>query len=406
MSGSRYRENGRSYNATGARRHRKQLMIDREKEKRESEMKLLQYQQFQDQQFRVMMRWRLLEEQKRLIQQQQEHLMALRREIRFQATAAEQESRREAAESTTFSGNSSVVRTNIDRLVETVTPCVPARKLLEPKRKGQEVHEADLIQFYNLDDLWESYKEWSVYGAEVDLTLNGNENVTQYYVPSLSVIQLYVDPARARKPGIDTISQTMSQMSMPPHSSSTGDGSQSDGKLIFEYHERELPHQRKPLFDKISSLAAGHADLKKYRSCDLLPSSWISVAWYPIYRIPTGPSLKNLEASFLTFHHLSTPPTSSNSLFIFHIIQTHFSFSNSLVIFIGGRSVVSKMILPVFGLASYKLTSPILPLLDSEQRLSDSLFKSAQNWIESLHVSHPDYNFFLKNGKSSETNPN
>ncbi|XP_038681186.1 uncharacterized protein LOC119982075 isoform X4 [Tripterygium wilfordii] len=58
--------------------------------------------------------------------------------------------------------------------------------------------EADLQPFFCLGDLWESFKEWSVYGVGVPLLLNGSESVIQYYVPSLSGIQLYVDSQRLR----------------------------------------------------------------------------------------------------------------------------------------------------------------------------------------------------------------
>ena len=47
-----------------------------------------------------------------------------------------------------------------------------------------------------LGDLWESFKEWSAYGAGVPLLLNGNDFVIQYYVPYVSAIQLYVDPSK------------------------------------------------------------------------------------------------------------------------------------------------------------------------------------------------------------------
>jgi len=47
-----------------------------------------------------------------------------------------------------------------------------------------------------LGDLWESFKEWSAYGAGVPLLLNGSETVVQYYVPYLSGIQLYLDPSQ------------------------------------------------------------------------------------------------------------------------------------------------------------------------------------------------------------------
>ncbi|KAF3773379.1 hypothetical protein EJ110_NYTH55433 [Nymphaea thermarum] len=47
--------------------------------------------------------------------------------------------------------------------------------------------------FLMLGDLWESFKEWSAYGAGVPLVLNGSDSVVQYYVPYLSAIQLYAD---------------------------------------------------------------------------------------------------------------------------------------------------------------------------------------------------------------------
>lgn len=56
--------------------------------------------------------------------------------------------------------------------------------------------EAELHPYFVLGDLWESFKEWSAYGAGVPLVLNGSDSVTQYYNVSLSAIQLYIDPLR------------------------------------------------------------------------------------------------------------------------------------------------------------------------------------------------------------------
>lgn len=53
--------------------------------------------------------------------------------------------------------------------------------------------------YFCLGDLWESFKEWSAYGAGVPLVLNGNDSVVQYYVPYLSAIQLYADTSRPSK---------------------------------------------------------------------------------------------------------------------------------------------------------------------------------------------------------------
>lgn len=62
--------------------------------------------------------------------------------------------------------------------------------------RGWRSREAGLRPFYNLGDLWESLKEWSVYGAGVPLIIKETDSVVQYYVPYLSGLQLYVDPSK------------------------------------------------------------------------------------------------------------------------------------------------------------------------------------------------------------------
>ena len=55
----------------------------------------------------------------------------------------------------------------------------------------------EVTPYFNLGDLWDSFDEWSAYGAGVHLDLNdGNESVVQYYVPYLSAIQLYTVSSR------------------------------------------------------------------------------------------------------------------------------------------------------------------------------------------------------------------
>lgn len=54
----------------------------------------------------------------------------------------------------------------------------------------------EVTPFFNLADLWDSFDEWSAYGAGVPLVLNGEESVVQYYVPYLSALQLYTLPSR------------------------------------------------------------------------------------------------------------------------------------------------------------------------------------------------------------------
>ncbi|PKI40166.1 hypothetical protein CRG98_039418 [Punica granatum] len=320
--------------------------------------------------------------------------------------------------------------THLDRLIESVTPSVRAHHLPEVRTRRGRARESDFRQYFSLCDLWEAFREWSVYGVGVPLVLNGSEPVKQYYVPSLSGIQLYVDTLRMRKPGEDSDaessretsscgssdceaerkgkgnidgmcsqqnfmnfnSQKMNRLALrdnKPPTSSSGDEAEvgnSPGKLVFEYLEQEQPHHRKPLYDKVLNLATQFPDLKRYRSCDLLPASWISVAWYPIYRIPVGPTLQNLDASFLTFHRLSTHSRSKIEP------QLHVP---------GGRKVYgldpsTRFSLPVFGIASYKLRGSILtPNSAHEWQQANSLLQAADDWLRRLQVNLPDYQFFI-----------
>lgn len=325
--------------------------------------------------------------------------------------------------------------TNLDRLVESVTPFVPAQCFPEANVGRRRSKEPGLQPFFSLSDLWESYREWSVYGVGVPMLLNGSDTVIQYYVPSLSGIQLYIDPAkpssRVRRPcensdaessremsssgstDCDSERQTKSSGDRPnliganslriggpslrdvPPLSLSGDESEvsnSTELLIFEYLEQEQPRHRQPLTDKVSVLASQFPALSMYSSYDLLPSSWISVAWYPIYRIPMGQTLRDLDASFLTFHSLSTltqscdPPQFHGS----SDREFHRSADGSL-----------KMSLPVFGLASYKFKGPILnPSGHSESQQANTLLQSAKSWLSHLQVDLPDYRFFVSHSNS------
>ncbi|GFZ13761.1 hypothetical protein Acr_23g0021460 [Actinidia rufa] len=87
--------------------------------------------------------------------------------------------------------------TNFDRLVESFTPYVNAKFLSEVNSKGRKNWESDTHLYYCLGDLWESLAEWSAYGVGVPLVLNGKDPITQYYVPSLSGIQLHGDQVKS-----------------------------------------------------------------------------------------------------------------------------------------------------------------------------------------------------------------
>ncbi|XP_057420325.1 uncharacterized protein LOC130714445 [Lotus japonicus] len=317
---------------------------------------------------------------------------------------------------------------NLDRFLEYITPHVPAQYPAKTSSRRWKTKEAELQPYFVLGDLWESFKEWSAYGAGVPLVLNGSESVTQYYNVSLSAIQLYIDPSkpssRLRKPSQESDSESARETSSDSSSGychergaksvhgsrnhhnileannhalervSLGKplmGSANDeteisdppGQLIFEYFEHESPYAREPLADKISELARQFPELKTYWSCDLSPASWISLAWYPIYRIPTGPTLQSLNACFLTFHSLSTALQSSNT----DGLHIHYS---------RGRERSSKISLPIFGLAHNKFKISVWdPEGVPECQKANSLSRAAENWLRLLRVNHPDYNFFM-----------
>ncbi|XP_059294583.1 uncharacterized protein LOC132047569 [Lycium ferocissimum] len=325
--------------------------------------------------------------------------------------------------------------TNLDRLMESVTPFVPAQHFSEVNVRGRRTREAESTMYYCLGDLWESFSEWSVYGVGVPVLLNGKDSIIQYYVPFLSGIQLYVDPSkpssRLRRPGEEgdadssreTSSGGSSDCEVDRRSKSSSDGlwnqhslvnqnaqrlnrlslrdkavtgsssdeaeiSNSLGQLMFEYLEHEQPHHRRPLADKIAALASQFPELKKCRSCDLLPSSWISVAWYPIYRIPVGPTLRDLDASFLTFHSLSTQSRALNA------VQPRYHGATGRKV-LGNVNACSRISLPVFGLATYKLKGSILsPCGPHESEQENCLLQAADSWLRLLQVILPDYQFF------------
>ncbi|PHU01980.1 hypothetical protein BC332_27231 [Capsicum chinense] len=319
---------------------------------------------------------------------------------------------------------------NLQRFLRAVTPSVPAQYLSKTTMRGWRTCNVEFQPYYVLGDLWESFKEWSAYGAGVPLVLHEGDSAVQYYVPYLSGIQLYGDSTNAsvktsRLPGEESDSDyfrdsssdgssdseherrflnytreqrmyhsqtsesslSIDGLSLRDRNATFQEGFSSDesesgssqGALLFEYLARDQPYGREPLADKISDLAKHFPELKTMRSCDLLPSSWISVAWYPIYRIPTGPTLKALDACFLTFHSLHTPMTAA------------------VVTCPTDTDVAPKIPLPAFGLASYKFKPSLwTPNGGPGRQLMSSLLQAADNWLKLLQVNHPDFSFFCQ----------
>ncbi|XP_078159171.1 uncharacterized protein LOC144554722 isoform X1 [Carex rostrata] len=303
-------------------------------------------------------------------------------------------------------------KSNLESFVASTSLIVPA--LFFPRRsmmgrRNCEMENTASQPYYNLSDLWESFKEWSAYGAGVPLVLNGTNSVVQYYVPFLSAIQLFVEKPDLRSQDREesdgdscqeeTSSESESEGVVPGcqrredlpsctdrepeadtgFSSDDSDGNSNRHQLpVFQFFEHEPPYARQPLADKILTLATKFPELKTYRSCDLLPSSWISVAWYPIYRIPMGTTLQDLDACFLTFHSLST------------VLQSDKNMHQEINI------PSDKLSLPLLGLASYKFKESLWTSNGPHDReLATNLMQSADEWLCNRQVDHPDYRFFI-----------
>ncbi|XWS14146.1 hypothetical protein CRYUN_Cryun36dG0098500 [Craigia yunnanensis] len=379
-------------------------------------------------------------------EQQQQMMMMQRREQRPLISKSLTEKRMDHDECATSSPSSSSLNnsndnkinddnsTNLDRFLEFTTPVVPAQYLPKTRVRGWRGPERGMESppYFVLEDLWESFKEWSAYGAGVPLLLNGSDSVMQYYVPYLSGIQLYIDSSRPsprqRRSGEESDAESSKETSSDGSNSDCGIGrratnvvqgawsqleiadaniqrltrlslrnrpfgaSSSDesdscnppGQLIFEYLEHDQPFSREPLADKISVLASRFPALRTYRSCDLSPSSWISVAWYPIYRIPMGPTLQNLDACFLTYHSLSTLSPGTGMDGLPNVREFH------------GADTSLKLPLPTFGLAFYKFKFSVWnPDEVNESQKANSLLRAADNWLRLLQVNHPDFRFFV-----------
>ncbi|GAU51628.1 hypothetical protein TSUD_140390 [Trifolium subterraneum] len=293
--------------------------------------------------------------------------------------------------------------------------------------RGWKTCDVEYQSYFALNDLWESFKEWSAYGAGVPLLLDQRESVVQYYVPYLSAIQLYGQSAKksiakqryigedsdvdyyrdsssdgssdsefGKRTGhsqrnnqyrTDDASLQMNRLSVQEGFSSDESETGNAQDLLFEYFDQDPPYSREPLADKILDLARHYPSLKSLRSCDLLPASWLSVAWYPIYRIPTGQTLKDLDACFLTYHTLHTPLTGNGGT------------QAPTMLYPNDMDAVPKMSLPTFAMASYKIKGSIwMKNGVSDNQLANSLLQAADNWLRLVQVNHPDYQFFVSHG--------
>ncbi|CAL9130457.1 uncharacterized protein LOC135627436 [Musa acuminata AAA Group] len=286
-------------------------------------------------------------------------------------------------------------RSNLQSFLESTTPSVPPHKL--PKSWCRDLSNLwqldgkDSVEFFNLGDLWEQYYEWSAYGAGVPVSLHSGEMAVQYYVPYLSGVQIYTNKAPAA-PSEHEYKKLTSSDAASECLEEARRTRERIGHMYFEFFESSSPYGRIPLLNKVLELAQSYPGLTSFKSTELSPASWMSVAWYPIYHIPTRRSVKDLSVCFLTYHTLS-------SLFQ---DQIHESFTNDLTSFRDGKKngmkpeeKCDRISLPPFGLATYKLQGSLWTMAGTgdHERIT-SLLGAAKSWLQQLKVQHHDFTYF------------
>ncbi|KAL8267310.1 hypothetical protein R6Q59_004654 [Mikania micrantha] len=267
--------------------------------------------------------------------------------------------------------------------------------------------EREDVEFFTLCDLWGCFDEWSAYGAGVPIKVTGaeDETIIQYYVPYLSAIQIFTSNSSANYLREETDSETRDSFSdtfsdeSESEKVSRWDGCSSEegvfdqetqfhssdrlGQLYFQYFDKTTPYGRVPLVDKVCSLSKKYPGLMLLRSVDLSPASWMAVAWYPIYHIPMGRTIKDLSTCFLTYHTLSS------SFQDLDIEDQNGSLNRK-------RKEGEGIHLPPFGLASYKMQGDIWISGNDHEKLV-ALVSVADSWLRQLGVQHHDFNHFLGN---------
>ncbi|XP_057446504.1 uncharacterized protein LOC130738527 [Lotus japonicus] len=327
---------------------------------------------------------------------------------------------------------------NLERLLQCVTPVVPSHTL--PQSCLNDVNRLwqplgkEKIEYFTLKDLWDCFNEWSAYGVGTPVTLESGDTVINYYVPYLSAIQLYTNKSVAASQnqredgdgvefesdswsddsGSDDLSRSLSNNSsktwdaVSNDSSSDQDGSSPTkdqlGHLYLQYTETAAPYARVPLMEKISELARSHPAIMTLKSVDLSPASWMAVYWYPIYTIPGRKNVKDMEACFLTYHTLSSSfqdcGTESDDI--------DMDKEKELCCFSEWGSILEEQCkkrdsdcisLSPFGLATHKLQEDVwLNPEPYDKDMVTYLYSAADSWLKQLNVNdHHDFNFFTSN---------
>ncbi len=235
-------------------------------------------------------------------------------------------------------------------------------------------------------------------------------------------------------PSTDSDSEDNSKVGPSPVRSSHGSVlrpiSSDPKKVLYEFYETVGPHQRDPLSSRIEQLAQECPDLMTLDSSSLHPVSWMSIAWYPIYSIPSnGQHVSDLGACFLTFHSLALPPHHSlswqpgaqplppampQSASAFDVrqkralsslqsssVDAHAAHANSNLTEdckkdSAERRQVSMEFLRPFGFMPYKMQGWCWQDRAPLHKVHHEMMAAAAMWVERRGVSHPDMDFFIR----------
>ncbi|CAN1160987.1 hypothetical protein LINPERHAP2_LOCUS23672 [Linum perenne] len=285
-------------------------------------------------------------------------------------------------------------QSNLDRFLNFTTPVVESHFL--PKSEIRNLNrlwhpwERETVEYFTLADLWNCYDEWSAYGAGVPISVT-----IQIFTGGLSRYKEETDSGDGRDSFSDTCSDESDSDKLwrwDGCSSEEGDiGGLSHlindrlGYLYFQHFERSTPYGRVPLMDKINGLARRYPGLLSLRSVDLSPASWMAVAWYPIYHIPMGRTIKDLSTCFLTYHTLSS---SFQDMDVDDDIERPER----------KRKEGERISLAPFGMATYKMHGGgkvwVSGNCGRDQERLVSLLSVADSWLKQLRVQHHDFDYF------------
>ncbi|RYR64131.1 hypothetical protein Ahy_A03g010264 isoform E [Arachis hypogaea] len=262
---------------------------------------------------------------------------------------------------------------NIDRFLESTTPLVPAQYFSKTTMRGWKTCDVEYQSYFTLDDLWESFKEWSAYGAGVPLLLDQNESVVQYYVPYLSAIQLYGQSSQKSS-------------AKPRYTSEDSDGDYYRDSCSDESSDYEYGKRTDQFIGQSSQYLTGDVSLGMSR---------LSVHDKP-NTIQEGFSSDDSETGNpqdLVFEYFEPDPPYSREPLADKACGGR--TPAPVLVYPNEMDGIPKISLSTFAMASYKLKGSMwMKKGVGEGQLVNSLFQAADNWLRLLQVNHPDYQFF------------